>query len=73
METVVFSILGLKQTEQSDDGSGYEEQLIELIIKLRLEARQNKDYKTSDLIRDRMAEMGILLKDTKEGTSWEKA
>ena len=72
METMVYSVLGLKQTRQADD-SGEEELLIDLIIKLRLEARQNKDYRTSDLIRDRMAELGIILKDTKDGTSWEKA
>jgi cysteinyl-tRNA synthetase len=42
-----------------------------MIINLRLEARKNKDFRTSDAIRDQLASLGIILNDTKDGTTWE--
>jgi len=71
MTSVTNDILGLKQ-EITGQNSDNEKKLIQLIINLRLEARKNKDFETSDIIRDRLAEMGISLKDTSEGTKWEK-
>ncbi|MEQ8705386.1 MAG: cysteine--tRNA ligase [Phaeodactylibacter sp.] len=47
--------------------------LMSLIIDIRSEARANKDWGTSDKIRDVLQEVGIVLKDSKEGTSWTKA
>lgn len=47
--------------------------LMNLIIDIRSEARANKDWGTSDKIRDALQEVGIVLKDSKEGTSWTKA
>ena len=35
--------------------------------------RKAKDFKESDRIRDELAEMGVVLKDTKDGTTWEIA
>lgn len=72
MTSVTNDILGIKQ-EISGQDSDNEEKLIQMIIELRLEARKNKDFQTSDIIRDRLAEMGIFLKDTSEGTKWEKS
>lgn len=46
---------------------------IEELIKQRDEAKKNKDFKTSDKIRDELKEKGIILLDTKEGTKWKKA
>ncbi len=71
MTSVTKDILGIKQ-EITGKNSDNEEKLIQLIINLRLDARKNKDFETSDIIRDRLAEMGISLKDTNEGTKWEK-
>jgi len=45
-------------------------QLVELVLKLREEAREKKDYETADEIRDRLAEVGIEVKDTKDGPTW---
>ena len=45
--------------------------LLEDIIKIRTEARANKDWAKSDEIRDELAGFGISLKDSKEGTTWE--
>lgn len=44
--------------------------LIELLITLRTEAKQNKNYQLSDIIRDRLKELGVVLQDSKEGTSY---
>ena len=45
-------------------------QLIDLLISYRLEARAAKDWAKSDKIRDDLAVLGILIKDTKEGSTW---
>ncbi len=42
------------------------------LIKQREEARKNKDWETSDKIRDEFAEKGIILEDTAQGTIWKK-
>ena len=44
--------------------------LMDLVLDLRQEARANKDWSTSDKIRDGLANAGIVVKDTKDGTSW---
>ncbi|HEY0054523.1 MAG TPA: cysteine--tRNA ligase [Pedobacter sp.] len=65
----VFDVLGLKEeSSQTDDFS----QLMDFIINLRLEAKNNKDYATSDKIRIGLQELGIQLKDSKEGSNWNK-
>ena len=43
---------------------------LDKIIELRTQARANKDWAKSDLIRDELLKLGILLKDSKEGTTW---
>jgi cysteinyl-tRNA synthetase len=44
---------------------------MQMIIDIRKRARENKDYQTSDQIRDALTKAGIELKDSKEGTSYE--
>lgn len=71
MHSFVFDVLGLidvtaSQENSTDKLSG----VVELLIKLRAEARANKDFATSDKIRDELAAMGIQLKDGKEGTTF---
>ncbi|MEX1382732.1 cysteine--tRNA ligase [Lutibacter sp.] len=65
----VFDVLGLKnelQADSSDKLSG----VIEMLIKMRKDARDNKDWTLSDKIRDELADLGIQLKDGKEGTTF---
>ncbi|MBW1298632.1 cysteine--tRNA ligase [Aquimarina litoralis] len=67
----VFDVLGLVNTnEASSDISDKLSGTVELLINLRAEARANKDFATSDKIRDELQEMGIQLKDGREGTSF---
>lgn len=68
MKLFIFDILGL-QKESQTAGSQTEE-LMEIILELRKKARQNKDFASSDLIRDQLKKSGIVIKDTKEGQSW---
>lgn len=68
---ILVDILGLVPEDLGTD-TNIEGDLIELLIEQRLEARKNKDFATSDLLRDKLASLGIQLKDSKEGTSWEK-
>jgi cysteinyl-tRNA synthetase len=46
---------------------------IERRIAARNDARKAKDFKESDRIRDELAKMGVVLKDSKDGTTWEVA
>jgi cysteinyl-tRNA synthetase len=48
-------------------------QRLNALIEERLEARNNKQFEESDRIRDELAKMGVVLKDTKDGTTWEIA
>ena len=68
-DVFVFEILGLVNTEKSDDNT-LVDGLMQTIIDIRKEARAKKDWATSDLIRDKLAEFNVVLKDGKEGTTW---
>jgi len=69
-DTFVFDILGLAD-ESSGDQSETVNELMNLIIDMRENAREKKDWDTSDQIRDKLTKLGITLKDSKEGTGWE--
>jgi cysteinyl-tRNA synthetase len=65
---LVFNVLGLTFLEEA--GNDKLEGTMEVILTLRKNARDQKDWGTSDLIRDKLSEVGIQIKDGKEGTSW---
>ncbi len=72
MNLFMFDILGLKQEEQGV--SANDEILsgvVDLVLNLRLQAKTNKDYATSDLIRDELTKIGVTVKDKKDGFDWE--
>ena len=67
---VIFNdILGMKN-EQADNSMHIVYSLMQVILSLRKEARANKDWAKSDMIRDELAKAGIVIKDGKEGASW---
>jgi cysteinyl-tRNA synthetase len=69
MHDFIFDVLGLlDSTVTNQDISEKLSGTVELLIKLRAEARNNKDFATSDQIRDQLLALGIQLKDGKEGT-----
>lgn len=65
MHDFVFDILGLQPISESQDGKT--EELVNLLIEIRSEAREKKDFATSDKIRDDLQEIGVRLKDDKDG------
>jgi cysteinyl-tRNA synthetase len=71
MITFTQEVLGISSDESAGD-QGLVDGLMQTIIELRQEARQRKDYATSDLIRNRLNDLKIDLKDGKEGTNWQK-
>ncbi len=66
----VFDVLGLEQKTGNAADTEKLSGVVEMLIQLRKEARENKDFATSDKIRDQLAELGIQLKDGKEGTTF---
>ncbi|HSI71450.1 MAG TPA: cysteine--tRNA ligase [Gillisia sp.] len=71
MQAFIFDVLGLVDTiTVNEDSTAKLSGTVELLIKLRAEARNNKDFATSDQIRDQLLELGIQLKDGKEGTTF---
>lgn len=70
-EELLFGIYGLKdESTENDDHMQQLDGLMKLIIDIRQRSRQNKDFQTSDKIRDTLAVLAIELKDGKDGTSW---
>lgn len=66
-------VLGIVDLDKPQtEGSSIEKELIELLIRLRNDARKEKNFVLSDKIRDGLKELGIELKDSKEGTTYKK-
>ncbi len=69
-----FEILGLqKQEAAANSQNDLLGQLIDMLCQMRVEAKQNKDWDTADKIRNQLTEMGVVIKDTKDGFEWELA
>ena len=68
-----LDLLGLRVNELNPNISKSDQSTIETKIALRNAARARKDFKESDRIRDELAAMGVVIKDSKEGTTWEIA
>ncbi len=68
IDGLVFDVLGLTEIKSADDSKL--NAVMEIILEIRKKARENKDWATSDLLRDRLAEAGIQIKDSKEGVTY---
>ena len=71
-DVFVGEILGVKMSGESADSGNNKayEQAVDLLMEIRANAKANKDWATSDLIRDKMAAFGFNIKDTKNGVEW---
>lgn len=69
LQEFVHDVLGLVDDHTGSDDF---EHLMDVVISLRNAAKQNKDYAASDRIREGLGSIGIQLKDSKEGTLWNK-
>lgn len=68
----VVDVLGLQEEKSSSSNDEVANNLMNLILEIRNEAKAKKDFPTSDKIRDGLAKTKIAIKDTKYGTTWEK-
>jgi len=69
MNSFILDVLGLKDEIAANDDLP---KVMDMIVDLRGEAKRNSDYATSDKIRDGLQKIGFQLKDSKEGTTWNK-
>ena len=69
MNNFILDVLGLKNEQVADDDLP---KVLDMIVSLRNGAKINKDYATSDKIRDGLQQIGFQLKDGKDGTTWSK-
>jgi len=69
-EAFIFDVLGLESNKTNAESTVKVEGLVHILIEIRNLARANKDFALSDVIRDQLTELGIQLKDGKEGTSF---
>lgn len=72
MKLFAFDLLGLKN-EKGDNNVAREEaygKVVDMVLELRAKAKADKDWTTSDRIRDALAAAGFEVKDTKDGVTW---
>ena len=69
----IFDLLGLRDEARSGEENGSIEafsKAMDLLLSIRQQAKANKDWATSDKIRNELTALGFTIKDTKEGTEW---
>ena len=71
-KTYAMDILGLQLDGAQDAGAGMDayKGAIDMLLNMRLEAKRNKDWGTSDKIRNELTALGFTIKDTKDGFEW---
>ena len=69
--TFVFEILGLKDESTAGGDEQLTGKLVKMILDIRQEAKNNKDWAASDKIREDLGKIGVVIKDRKDGADWE--
>ena len=71
-QTYLMDVLGVRDDAAGGDSVNLEpyRKAVDLLLEMRKAAKANKDWATSDLIRDRLNEAGFDVKDTKDGFEW---
>ena len=71
-QTYLFDVLGVRDESAGGEGVDVEpyKKAVDLLLEIRKTAKANKDWATSDLIRNKMNEAGFDVKDTKDGFEW---
>jgi len=71
LSVFTFDLLGLRNDTVADSGSGLLPKIMGLLLDVRQQAKENKDFALSDRIRDDLGKIGITVKDKKDGAEWE--
>lgn len=69
-DTFLFGILGIRDESKSGCNNEAFGKAIDILLDLRAQAKANKDWATSDKIRDELAKAGFEIKDGKDGSEW---
>ena len=69
-EHFVFDVMGLRKEEENRKANSALQNVMDLVLELRAKAKANKDFATSDEIRNKLTEANIQVKDGKDGVSW---
>lgn len=64
--------MGLDFNAADNANDGLVDDLMNLLIDLRKQARADKNYAMADQIRNQLNEIGVILEDTKQGTAWKR-
>lgn len=70
MHNFVYDVLGLKSENSNTANDKTLQSVMDVILGLRKEAKENKDFAASDKIRKELEAIGIRIKDSKEKTEW---
>ena len=68
----LMQVLGIRTEKKEEELDDSLEEKVTALIQKRTEAKKNKDFAEADRIRDELLEMGIALKDTRNGVEWQK-
>jgi len=66
----IEDVLGLKAENEGNVGNEAYKKAIDLLLNMRMDAKKNKDWPTSDKIRNELTALGFEIKDTKDGFEW---
>ena len=67
----VFDILGLQSEANTSSNNEVLDNVMNVVLKLRAQAKENKDWTTADLIRDELTKLNITIKDSKDTSTWD--
>ena len=69
-DTFLIEVLGILPEGSTEGVTEPYEKAVDLLLEIRAQAKSKKDWATSDLIRDKLSEIGFKIKDTKDGVEW---
>ena len=71
-DVFLIELLGVKVGNEGENAGAAKayEGAVDLLMEIRKNAKSQKDWATSDLIRDKLADLGFNVKDTKNGVEW---
>lgn len=72
LQSTAASVLGIVDFDIEENASSLDKELIDLLIRIRSEAKQGKNFQLADKIRDELKSLGIVLEDSKGGTVFKR-
>jgi cysteinyl-tRNA synthetase len=68
-----FEVLGLQlEDDASEETAGDADSLLDFLVQLRSDAKSNQDWNTADSIRKALSDLGVTIKDGKDGSTWNR-